>query len=435
MVDANSAYTLADADLFGEMDRYSLTMNRAAPRVGRLWTTRRCSGGSVPGLPRRVAYTPSRTLARAPRLGAWRVIKHQGGPRGGFGEPSPSTTSPGPRRFRSGAAGCLESGIGALANVHLQTPAGSRFPATPRPARATSRRTRRARSCSPSGTIDVPEGRHRPRDSCGRGGREATVARSGSLGWNSSRIASDSSASSVEIEARLWWGWSRPARDWPSPRTRSTPAPARSRRPVLAAHRGLRLDDVLLADHARRRRRASSATLASVHHRRVAGPHLDLGAAAQRLRDADAMRVTRSGIDRRSASSKVRMVPRSVTSSGMTLKAWPPWTEPSVTTAASVGGHLAGDDRLQRGDHVGGGHHRVRGPVRLAAVTSAAAHHDAQASTAAMSGPAFTPSVPTAARSRGGRPPPPRPRPSRPRPPWPERLLLPPPRAGTARAR
>ena len=45
----------------------------------------------------------------------------------------------------------------------------------------------------------------------------------------------------------------------------------------------------------------------------------------------------RSGMVRRSSGSKVRIVPSRVTTSGITLKAWPPWMAPIVTTAESRG--------------------------------------------------------------------------------------------------
>ena len=44
-----------------------------------------------------------------------------------------------------------------------------------------------------------------------------------------------------------------------------------------------------------------------------------------------------TGIERRSSGSKVRTVPVSVTSSGITLNACPPWMAPTVTTAEPRG--------------------------------------------------------------------------------------------------
>ena len=66
-----------------------------------------------------------------------------------------------------------------------------------------------------------------------------------------------------------------------------------------------------------------------------------------------------------------------------------------VTTAGCEGRDLARDDGLQRGHDVGRGHHRIGRAMRLAAVAAAPVDHDRSRSTAAISGPAFTPSVPT----------------------------------------
>ena len=86
----------------------------------------------------------------------------------------------------------------------------------------------------------------------------------------------------------------------------------------------------------------------------------------------------RSGIERRSSASKVRIVPVRVTSSGITLKAWPPWMAPTVTTADCSGETSRDDDGLERGDDVGGGHDGVGRALGLAAVAAAAVDHDPQ---------------------------------------------------------
>ena len=113
-----------------------------------------------------------------------------------------------------------------------------------------------------------------------------------------------------------------------------------------------------------------------VDHRGVAVRDRHLGRAAQGLGHArgDARDPLRHGV----AECLVEGAdgPESSTASGITLKAWPPWMAPMVTTAASTGRHLAGDQRLQRGHHVGRRHHRVGRPVRLAPVAAPAAHRD-----------------------------------------------------------
>jgi O-succinylbenzoate synthase len=141
MVDANSAYTLADAPLFQEMDRHALMMaeqplawddvvDHAA--LQRLIRTPVCLDESIHS---------AEDARRALQLGACRIVNIKAGRVGGF---SGSLAVHDVCRAASVPVWCggmLESGIGRLANVHLQTLPASRCRATRRPARATSRRT------------------------------------------------------------------------------------------------------------------------------------------------------------------------------------------------------------------------------------------------------------------------------------------------------
>jgi O-succinylbenzoate synthase len=159
MVDANSAYTLSDAGLFREMDRYSLTMieqplawddmaDHAA--LQRQLRTRVCLDESIHS---------GEDARRALELGACRVINIKAGRVGGF------TGSRAVHDVCLAAAvpvwcgGMLESGIGRLANVHLQTLPGFTLPGD------TSASARYFEEdlvdppvvVSPTGTIAVPE--------------------------------------------------------------------------------------------------------------------------------------------------------------------------------------------------------------------------------------------------------------------------------------
>ena len=151
-------------------------------------------------------------------------------------------------------------------------------------------------------------------------------------------------------------------------------------------------------------RRASSATAASLT---TGGLPARTSTSARHCRPAatpDAMRVIRSGIERRSSASKVRMVPVSVTSSGMTLKA-----------CAAVDGADGDHRRLQRRDLArddvcsavttwAAATTGIGGAVRLAAVAAAAVDHDLQAVHRRHERPRLhARACPPAARSRGGR--------------------------------
>ncbi len=160
MVDANSAYTLADAGLFGEMDRYSLTMieqplawddmvDHAA--LQRRIRTPVCLDESIHS---------GEDARRALALGACRVINIKAGRVGGFGGSLAVHDVCRAASVPVWCGGMLESGIGRLANVHLQTLPGFTLPGD------TSASARYFEEdlveppvvVSPSGTIDVPEG-------------------------------------------------------------------------------------------------------------------------------------------------------------------------------------------------------------------------------------------------------------------------------------
>jgi O-succinylbenzoate synthase len=128
MVDANSAYTPSDTALLRELDRYDLMMieqplawddvaDHAA--LQRELKTPICLDESIraPALAR-----------QALELGAARIINIKAGRLGGFG---PSLEVEALCRGRGAPVWCggmLESGIGRLANVHLQTLAGFSLP-------------------------------------------------------------------------------------------------------------------------------------------------------------------------------------------------------------------------------------------------------------------------------------------------------------------
>ena len=160
MVDANSAYALADAPLFREMDRHSLTMieqplawddmvDHAA--LQRQLRTPVCLDESIHS---------GEDARRALALGACRVINIKAGRVGGF------TGSLAVHDICRAASvpvwcgGVLESGIGRLANVHLQTLPGFTLPGD------TSASARYFEEdlvdppvvVSSAGTIEVPEG-------------------------------------------------------------------------------------------------------------------------------------------------------------------------------------------------------------------------------------------------------------------------------------
>jgi O-succinylbenzoate synthase len=160
MVDANAAYTLADAPRLAELDRFDLTMIeqpldyddiRDHARLQRDLGTAICLDESI---------TSVRAAAEAIELGACRVINIKPGRVGGHGEA---------RRLHDLAAahgvpvwhgGMLESGIGRAHNIHLSTLPNFSLPGDI----AASRRYYAPDLIDPEievradGTIAVPEG-------------------------------------------------------------------------------------------------------------------------------------------------------------------------------------------------------------------------------------------------------------------------------------
>ncbi len=128
MVDANSAYTLADAARLAELDRFSLTMieqplgwddivDHAA--LQRRLSTAICLDESI---------RSGEDARRALDLGACRVVNVKVGRVGGFAGALAVHDVCRARGAPVWCGGMLESGIGRLANVHLQTLPGFTLP-------------------------------------------------------------------------------------------------------------------------------------------------------------------------------------------------------------------------------------------------------------------------------------------------------------------
>jgi O-succinylbenzoate synthase len=160
MVDANSAYTLADADHLRELDRFSLTMieqplgwddivDHAA--LQKRLATAICLDESI---------RSGDDARRALDLGACRVVNVKVGRVGGFAGAFAVHDACRARGVPVWCGGMLESGIGRLANVHLQTLPGFTLPGD------TSASARYFEEdlvdppvvVSPEGRIAVPEG-------------------------------------------------------------------------------------------------------------------------------------------------------------------------------------------------------------------------------------------------------------------------------------
>jgi O-succinylbenzoate synthase len=160
MVDANSAYTLEDAALLAELDRFALMMieqplawddivDHAA--LQRRIRTPVCLDESIRG--------PA-DARRALELGSCRVINIKVGRVGGFAAARAVHDTCAARGVPVWCGGMLESGIGRLANVHLQTLPNFTLPGD------TSASARYFEEdlvdppvvVSADGTIDVPDG-------------------------------------------------------------------------------------------------------------------------------------------------------------------------------------------------------------------------------------------------------------------------------------
>jgi O-succinylbenzoate synthase len=160
MVDANSAYTLDDADRLLELDRFSLTMIEQPlgwddivdhAQLQKRLATPLCLDESI-----RSADDARRALD----LGACRVVNVKVGRVGGFSGARAVHDACRSRSAPVWCGGMLESGIGRLANVHLQTLPGFTLPGD---TAASARYFEEDLvdppvTVSPAGTIAVPEG-------------------------------------------------------------------------------------------------------------------------------------------------------------------------------------------------------------------------------------------------------------------------------------
>jgi O-succinylbenzoate synthase len=159
MVDANSAYTLADVPLFRDMDRHSLMMIEQPlswddtvdhATLQRQIRTPVCLDESIHS---------GEDARRALQLGACRVINIKAGRVGGFAGSLAVHDVCRAASVPVWCGGMLESGIGRLANVHLQTLPGFTLPGD------TSASARYFEEdlvdppvfVSPAGAIEVPE--------------------------------------------------------------------------------------------------------------------------------------------------------------------------------------------------------------------------------------------------------------------------------------
>ncbi len=160
MVDANSAYSLADAPLLREMDAFKLMMIEQPlawddivdhATLQRQIETSICLDESIHS---------AEDARRALHLGACRVVNIKVGRVGGFAEAIAIHDLCRARGVPVWCGGMLESGIGRLANVHLQTLPGFTLPGD------TSASARYFEEdlidppvvVMPQGTIAVPEG-------------------------------------------------------------------------------------------------------------------------------------------------------------------------------------------------------------------------------------------------------------------------------------
>jgi O-succinylbenzoate synthase len=128
MADANSAYTLADADHLARLDRFSLTMIEQPLAwddivdhavLARRLATPVCLDESI---------RSAADARRAIEIGACRVVNVKVGRVGGFAGARAVHDACLERGVPVWCGGMLESGVGRLANVHLQTLPGFTLP-------------------------------------------------------------------------------------------------------------------------------------------------------------------------------------------------------------------------------------------------------------------------------------------------------------------
>lgn len=128
MVDANAAYTLADADALAALDEYRLTMIEQPlahdDLVDHAVLQRRLRTGICLDESIRSAEDARKALA----IGACRIVNVKAGRVGGFAQARATAEACRDRGAPVWCGGMLESGIGRLANVHLQTLPGFTLP-------------------------------------------------------------------------------------------------------------------------------------------------------------------------------------------------------------------------------------------------------------------------------------------------------------------
>ena len=160
MVDANSAYTLDDADHLRELDRFALTMIEQPLGWDDIVDHARLQARLATPVCLDESIRSADDARRALDLGACRVVNVKVGRVGGFSSALAVHDTCRARSVPVWCGGMLESGIGRLANVHLQTLPGFTLPGD------TSASARTFEEdlvdppvvVSPSGTIAVPEG-------------------------------------------------------------------------------------------------------------------------------------------------------------------------------------------------------------------------------------------------------------------------------------
>ena len=151
-VDANTAYTLQDAQHLARLDQFDLLLiEQPLPEedvlghaaLARLIRTPVCLDESI---------TSARTAAAAITLGACSIINIKPGRVGGYLEARRIHDVCQAHGVAVWCGGMLETGIGRAANVALAALPGFTLPGTPRRRTATSRPTSPSRSCCVTGT-------------------------------------------------------------------------------------------------------------------------------------------------------------------------------------------------------------------------------------------------------------------------------------------
>lgn len=128
MVDANSAYTLADAGPLRELDRYRLLMIEQPLAWDDIVDHATLQGQLETPICLDESIRSADDARRALDLGACRIVNIKAGRLGGFTESLAVHDLCRTRGIPVWCGGMLESGIGRLANVHLQTLPGFTLP-------------------------------------------------------------------------------------------------------------------------------------------------------------------------------------------------------------------------------------------------------------------------------------------------------------------